>query len=70
MKADAPEFVPFGTTIESLEGNITKGISREVAKAQKRLENEEKKAMSMAKKAAKKARFETSGMKFVYYRQH
>jgi hypothetical protein len=61
LKADAPEFIPSGVKTNALEESSKKYTPKEAAKAQKKLEKEEKKAASLRKKIAKKARFQTTG---------
>ncbi|EPE24943.1 P-loop containing nucleoside triphosphate hydrolase [Glarea lozoyensis ATCC 20868] len=60
LKADAPEFVPSSLKTDAAEGTSKKYTPKEAAKAQKKLEKEEKKAASLRKKIAKKARFQTT----------
>ena len=61
LKPDAPEFVPLKSKVD-LEQSPSKLTPREAAKAQKKLEKEEKKAASLSKRLGKKARFEPPGM--------
>ncbi|CAG8981855.1 hypothetical protein HYALB_00009530 [Hymenoscyphus albidus] len=67
LKPDAPEFVPLRSKAESEALSPLKPTtSKEAIKAQKKVEKEEKKAASLSKKTAKKARFEnTDGTKEV-----
>jgi hypothetical protein len=52
LKPDAPEFVPTQTKASSTDP--AKSNPKEVAKAQKKKDREERKAASLAKKAGKK----------------